>query len=178
MIGVIPLNLILSRPVCQIRLFRWIQRVSRTLLFLVIAIPIMASAQDWRLQLVSTAWSPFTDVPGQSRFALDLVEEALQRMGVVAETVLVDEARLTPSLLKGEFDGSAALWKDPERERVLMYSQPYLEKPIDSRRAPRQRRISNLTGRPYRQASRPSRRIFIWRGSENHRRADLRWLEQ
>jgi len=127
MISVIPLNPILSRPICQIRLIRWIQWMSRTLLLLVIAIPVTASAQDWRLQLVSTAWSPFTDVPGQSRFALDLVEEALQRMGVVAETILVDEARLTPSLLKSEFDGSAALWRDPERERVLMYSQPYLE---------------------------------------------------
>ena len=112
---------------CQTRLIRWIQWMSRALLLLVIAIPIMASAQDWRLQLVSTAWSPFTDVPGQPRFALDLVEEALRRIGIVAETVLVDESKLTPSLLKGEFDGSAALWKDPERERVLMYSQPYLE---------------------------------------------------
>ena len=86
----------------------------------------MASAQD-RLQLVSTAWSPFTNAPGQPRFALDLVEEALERVGVTAETVIVDEARLTPSLLSGEFNGSAALWKDTERERALIYSQPYLE---------------------------------------------------
>ena len=86
----------------------------------------MASAQD-RLQLVSTAWSPFTNAPGQPRFALDLVEEALERVGITAETVIVDEARLTPSLLSGEFNGSAALWKDTERERALIYSQPYLE---------------------------------------------------
>ena len=46
---------------------------------------------------------------------------------MTAETVIVDEARLTPSLLSGEFDGSAALWKDSERESVLIYSQPYLE---------------------------------------------------
>ena len=96
MISVIPLNLISSRPMCQTRLIRWIQWMSRALLLLVIAIPVMASAQDWRLQLVSTAWSPFTDVPGQPRFALDLVEEALRRMGIVAETVLVDESKLTP----------------------------------------------------------------------------------
>ena len=48
-------------------------------------------------------------------------------MGITAETVIVDEARLTPSLLSGEFDGSAALWRDAERERVLIYSQQYLE---------------------------------------------------
>ena len=39
----------------------------------------------------------------------------------------MDESRLTPSLLSGEFDGSAALWKDTERERALIYSEPYLE---------------------------------------------------
>ena len=88
---------------------------------------VMAVAQDRQLKLVSTAWSPFTNAPGQPRFALDLVEVALKRMGITAETVIVDEARLTPSLLSGEFDGSAALWKDAERERALIYSQPYLE---------------------------------------------------
>ena len=89
--------------------------------------PIMAAAQDRQLQLVSTAWSPFTNAPGEPRFALDLVGVALERMGINAETVIVDEARLTPSLLSGEFDGSAALWRDAERERVLIYSEPYLE---------------------------------------------------
>jgi polar amino acid transport system substrate-binding protein len=79
------------------------------------------------MQLVSTAWSPFTNSPGQPRYALDLVGAALERVGITAETVIVDEDRLTPSLLSGEFDGSAALWKDTERERELIYSQPYLE---------------------------------------------------
>ena len=87
----------------------------------------MAAAQDRQLRLVSTAWSPFTDAPGQPRFALDLVEEALERIGIIAETVFVNEARLAPLLLSGEFDGSAALWKDTERERALVFSQPYLE---------------------------------------------------
>ena len=80
---------------------------------------IAAAAPGRQLQLVSTAWSPFTNVPGQARFALYLVDEALARVGITAETVIVDEARLTPSLLIGEFDGSAALWRDAERERVL-----------------------------------------------------------
>ena len=93
----------------------------------IIVIPIMAAAQGRQLQLVSTAWSPFTNAPGQPRFALDLVGVALERVGIIAETVIVDEARLTPSLLSGEFDGSAALWRDQERERALIYSQPYLE---------------------------------------------------
>ncbi len=116
-----------SRPMRQTRLLRWIRWMTEALLLLIIAIPIMAAAQDRQMQLVSTAWSPFTNAPGQPRFALDLVEVALERMGIIAETVIVDEARLTPSLLSGEFDGSAALWKDTERERALIYSQPYLE---------------------------------------------------
>ncbi len=106
---------------------KWIRWTTGALLFVLIAIPMLAVAQDRQLKLVSTAWSPFTNAPGQPRFALDLVEAALKRMGITAETVIVDEARLTPSLLSGEFDGSAALWKDAERERALIYSQPYLE---------------------------------------------------
>ena len=111
----------------QTRVLRCIRWTTGALLFLIIAIPIIAAAQDRQLQLVSTGWSPFTNAPGQPRFALDLVEEALERMGITAETVIVDEASLTSSLLSGEFDGSAALWKDAERERALIYSQPYLE---------------------------------------------------
>jgi ABC-type amino acid transport substrate-binding protein len=41
---------------------------------------------------------------------------------------VVEEGRLTPALEAGQYDGSAALWKAPERERFLLYSDPYLEK--------------------------------------------------
>ncbi len=88
---------------------------------------LMASAQTPSLSLVSTAWPPFTNAPGQPRFALDLVESALGRIGLTAETTIVSAAEGTPSLLAGKVDGSAAAWRDPERERVLMFSQPYLE---------------------------------------------------
>ncbi len=78
------------------------------------------------LRLVSTAWPPFTNAPGQPRFALDLVDEGLRRAGISAETVIVDEAGFSSALLGGEFDGSPAVWKYAERESVLIYSQPYL----------------------------------------------------
>jgi polar amino acid transport system substrate-binding protein len=84
-------------------------------------------AQASRLRLVSTAWPPFTNRVGQPRFALDLVEEALTRIGVSSTTTIVEPVQFTPSLLKGDFDGSAAAWKDADRERVLLFSQPYLE---------------------------------------------------
>ena len=116
-----------SRPMHQTCLLRWIRWTLGPLLLLLVAMPTMTGAQGRQLQLVSTAWSPFTNVPGQARFALDLVGVALGRVGITAETVIVDEARLTPSLLSDEFDGSAAVWRDAARERVLVYSQPYLE---------------------------------------------------
>jgi len=90
-------------------------------------IPLVISAQTAPLQLVSTAWPPFTNTTGQARFALDLVEAALGRIALPSKTAIVSAAEFTPALLSGRFDGSAAVWKDPERERVLIFSQPYLE---------------------------------------------------
>src|SRR4030095_2953043 len=100
---------------------------SAILLLSIAAISIVVTAQTKQLRLVSTAWPPFTSQPGQPRFALDRVEAGLGRAGVTANTTIVDAARYTPALLNGEFDGGAAAWRDPERERALLYSQPYLE---------------------------------------------------
>jgi polar amino acid transport system substrate-binding protein len=80
-----------------------------------------------QLRLVSTIWPPFTNNSGQPRFALDLVEEATRRIGVTTTTAFVEAAKFTPALLTGPFDGSGAAWKDAERERALLFSQPYLE---------------------------------------------------
>src|SRR6516165_257807 len=85
-----------------------------------IAATLVVSAQTTELRLVSTAWPPFTNAPGQPRFALDLVEAALGRFGVGARTTIVDAAQFTSSLIGGRFDGSAAAWKDAERERTLL----------------------------------------------------------
>ena len=41
---------------------------------------LLIAAQTRPLRLFSTAWPPFTNEPGQPRFALDLVEAALQRI--------------------------------------------------------------------------------------------------
>jgi polar amino acid transport system substrate-binding protein len=86
-----------------------------------------AAGQTSQLRLVSTIWPPFTNASGQPRFALDLVEEATRRIGLGTSTTFVEAAKFTPALLTGPFDGSGAAWKDAERERVLLFSQPYLE---------------------------------------------------
>jgi len=101
-----------------------------------VAIAVLSCAMFWRaasaqqpapLRLVSTAWPPFTNAPGHPRFALDLTEAALARIGLSSRTTIVSAAQFTPTLLSGLFDGSAAVWKDAERERSLVFSQPYLE---------------------------------------------------
>ena len=86
--------------------------------------PTLSSRQ---LRLVSTTWPPFADAPGKPRFALDLVDVALERIGIGAQTVVLDEDELSSALLNGGFDGSAAVWKDEARESAMIYSQPYLE---------------------------------------------------
>jgi polar amino acid transport system substrate-binding protein len=96
-------------------------------LVLAAASSLAVSAPTTRLRLVSTAWPPFTNEPGQPRFALDLVEAGLGRSGVETSTTIVDAAQFTTSLLSDDFDGSAAAWKDAERERTLLFSEPYLE---------------------------------------------------
>ena len=98
-----------------------------TLIFGVVTFASSSAQQASPLNLVSTPWAPFTNEPGQTRFALDLVEAALGRIGVSAKTTIVEPALFTKALLSGEFDGSAAAWKDAERERALVFSQPYLE---------------------------------------------------
>jgi polar amino acid transport system substrate-binding protein len=84
-------------------------------------------AKPAALQLGSTPWSPFTNEAGKPRFAIDLVHDALRRMGVSVDTTIVKEGTLTPALLEKRFHGSPALWRDPEREKTLVYSKPYLE---------------------------------------------------
>jgi polar amino acid transport system substrate-binding protein len=84
-------------------------------------------AQTPTLRLVSTAWSPFTNDAGRPRLALDLVEAALGRVGVSTRTEMVSPVEFTPALLSSRFDGSAAAWKDAEREKALIFSLPYLE---------------------------------------------------
>jgi polar amino acid transport system substrate-binding protein len=102
-------------------------RRAAILLLAILAMPTTAQLQNRQLHLISTAWPPFTNAPGQPRFALDLVDEALKRIGISADTAIVETGKLTPALLSGKVDGSPAVWRDADRERVFVYSEPYLE---------------------------------------------------
>ncbi len=86
-----------------------------------------SGAEAAELRLASDTWPPFTDVAGRPRVALDLVDEALRRIDVRSETHIVAFDAVIQGLGLGNFDGSAALWQDPQREGYLFFSAPYLE---------------------------------------------------
>lgn len=90
------------------------------------AIVVTGAAQVVTLRLVSTAWPPFTNPAGQPRVAIDVVSAALEQIGVSSATTIVPDAEYTPALLRGPFDGSAAAWRDAQRDTALLFSEPYL----------------------------------------------------
>jgi polar amino acid transport system substrate-binding protein len=79
------------------------------------------------LRLVSDVWPPFTDVEGKPREALDLVKAALLRGKVPSKSKIMTWTDAVAQLESGKLDGSAAVWKSPEREKFLLFSKPYLE---------------------------------------------------
>ena len=99
----------------------WVRSLGAAVVLLSLGAASFAVApQTSQLRLVSTAWSPFTNEAGKPRFALDLVEAGLGRIGIKTTTTIVEAAQFTPALVGGTFDGSAAAWKDAERERTLI----------------------------------------------------------
>ena len=86
-----------------------------------------AAAPAAPIRLVSDVWPPFTDEDKKPHEALDLVQGALQRAGVRSTSTIMTFSSALAGLEQGKFDGSAALWKTPEREKYLLFSKPYLE---------------------------------------------------
>jgi len=87
----------------------------------------LLQGQTTGLKLASDVWTPFTDVKPKKAFALDLVHEALGRAKVQSQTDILDFKEVIAEIRSGRYDGSAALWRSPEREEFLLYSEPYLE---------------------------------------------------
>ena len=94
---------------------------------LVRAEPARSEPQRAPLRLFGDEWPPFTDSEGKPREAMDLVESALLRGGVHSNFTIMTWQDAEQLLEKGQMDGSAAMWKSPEREKYLLFSKPYLE---------------------------------------------------
>lgn len=85
------------------------------------------NAQVLELKLASDIWPPFTNEDPHRAFALDLVNEALNRSGVQPSTEIVTFDQVITGIANGTYDGSAALWYTKEREVLLLFSAPYLQ---------------------------------------------------
>ena len=94
------------------------------LLVLIAAGAGLSAAQNRSLRFVSPVRPPFTDAAPKPRFALDLVEAALQRINVSATTTLVPNGEYGNALLNGSYDGTAVAWRDSARETALLFSNP------------------------------------------------------
>jgi len=89
--------------------------------------PMAATAEQPELKLGSDEWPPFTGAPGSERAAIELVQTALDRVGVQATTTISDWKSVVKEIRDGVLDGSAAMWRDDRREAGLIFSEPYLE---------------------------------------------------
>jgi hypothetical protein len=120
------------------------------------------SAQMRPLELVSTAWPPFTNATRQPRFALDSVEEALRRVTLTANTTIVSAPDFTTALLSASSTAVPPAWKDAERERTLIFSQPYLENRLV---------LVGRHGADVSAKSLPISRVSVWQSSKATRTA-------
>jgi len=87
-----------------------------------------AAADDpVELRLGSDEWPPFTGGPDSEHAANDLVQTALERIGISTTTTIADWKQIEAQIRRGDLDGSAAMWRSAQREKELLFSAPYLE---------------------------------------------------
>jgi len=88
---------------------------------------VLVSVGQDELRLASDVWPPFSNVEGESAFAIMLVEEALMRSGIEMRSEILDFDKVLIGLQDGSIDGSPTLWYTKERAEYLTYSDPYME---------------------------------------------------
>ncbi len=96
----------------------WRGALRFSLAVLVAASATTAVASDTvELRLASDEWPPFTGNPGSERAAIELVHMALDRAGIQASTEIVEWKAVETGIRRGDFDGSAAIWRTEQREK-------------------------------------------------------------
>ena len=100
--------------------------MKRILIFTFLLISLNCLSQTTVLKLGSDVWPPFTNVDKEKSFALDLVKEALNRIDIHSSTKIVSFDEVISAIDRGDFDGSAALWLNADREQKYFFSKPYL----------------------------------------------------
>jgi polar amino acid transport system substrate-binding protein len=79
------------------------------------------------LKLGSDIWPPFTNSPGETAFASEIVKEALNRNKVAIDQRTMEFNVVLKAIENEALDGSGAMWKTEERESNLYFSEPYLQ---------------------------------------------------
>jgi len=100
--------------------------MKRFLFLCLLGISTTLQAQTTQLTLASDIWPPFTNAPGETAVAMEIVKTALNRNSIAVKPKVADFTIVLEGLEKGIFQGSSALWKTSEREEYLIYSKPYL----------------------------------------------------
>ena len=83
------------------------------------------------ISIVSSQWPPYVDdsMP-EKGLAVELVNKALQRKDYQPTLHIDNWRRALEGVEIGVFDATCAIWKTAERERSLVYSEPYLTNTI------------------------------------------------
>jgi len=100
--------------------------MNKILLLFFISFYLGGFGQTKELKLASDIWPPFTNIENKKTFAIDLVDEALNRIGYTTEIEITAFENVLNGINSGDFDGSAALWISEERKKNYLFSEPYL----------------------------------------------------
>lgn len=100
--------------------------MKKYLLFTFIILSLNSIAQNQELMLASDVWPPFTDVEDEKALAMDIVEVALNRINVKVFYEIVEFGDVLEGIASSEYDGSGALWINEERQKTILFSDPYL----------------------------------------------------
>jgi len=83
------------------------------------------------VRLVTSQWPPYVDNNNPEKgLGVELVSIALNRKGYQTNTYIDSWQRALEGVQIGVFDATCAIWKTPEREKDLLFSQPYLTNKI------------------------------------------------
>ncbi|MEM9052764.1 MAG: transporter substrate-binding domain-containing protein [Bacteroidota bacterium] len=83
-------------------------------------------SQPTQIGLVCDVWPPFTNQPGETAVATEIVKTALNKNSIAVKERVLDFDMVIKGLESGTFQSSPALWYTEERTEFLSYSKPIL----------------------------------------------------
>lgn len=103
----------------------------RPVLLLLLLNLLVQTCSAQTLNIVSSQWPPYVDDTATNKgLAVELVNKALQRKGYHPRLHIDNWQRALEGVKIGVFDASCAIWKTAERERDLLFSDPYLNNKV------------------------------------------------